>query len=93
MGPYSELDLMGYDPEAKAYYNYVIDGLGGSQVFLGTKKENVWSYLCDLKAGGKSVKFRWSVVEVSPTLITWKSELSLDGGPWILAGEAKATKM
>jgi hypothetical protein len=93
MGLYSELDLLGYDPAAQSYYNYVIDGTGGNQVFSGNVQGNVWSYVCNMKADGKSAKFRWTVVESSSTVITWKSEVSIENGSWILAGKAKADKM
>ena len=92
LGPYSELNVLGYDPEAKACYNYAIDSFGGKSVWTGTVKGNVWTYSTEMKAEGKPVVFRWSVVDVSPGVITWKSELSVDGGPWILAGEAKAKR-
>ena len=55
-------------------------------------KENVWTYLADTNIEGKAVKYRWTVVDESPGLIMWKSEMSIDGGPWILAGDAKAVR-
>jgi len=93
MGAYSGLEILGYDPETNKCYNYAIDSFGSGMVFKGTVKENIWTYIADLKVEGKAVKFRWSVVDVSSDVIIWKSELSIDGGPWILAGEAEATKM
>jgi len=90
MGDYSELNLLGYDPGTGEYYSYGIDGYGSGYVYKGTAKENVWTYVADMKAEGKAIKFRWTVVDESSGLITWKSELSIDGGPWILGGEAKA---
>jgi hypothetical protein len=93
MGPYTELNIIGYDAAASSYYIYVIDGFGGNQVFMGTMTGNVWTYVSDMKVEGKPAKFRWTIIEVSPTIITWKSEISIAGGPWILAGEAKANKI
>jgi hypothetical protein len=92
MGAYSELNIFGYDPGAAEYYCYAIDGVGTGLAFKGTAKENVWTYVTDMKAEGKAIKFRWTVRDEAPGLITWKSEISIDGGPWILGGEAKAVR-
>jgi len=92
MGDYSELDIFGYDVGSDEYYCYVIDGFGGGDVFKGKVSESVWIYVTDRKAEGKAIKFRWTVKNESPSLITWKSELSINGGPWILGGEAKAVR-
>ena len=93
MGTYSELNILGYDPGTETYYNYAIDGFGGGTMFRGTMRDDVWTYAADLDVEGQSVTFRWTVRHVSPGVITWTSELSVDGGSWILAGEAKATRL
>ena len=92
LGAYSELNILGYDPAAAAYYNYAIDGFGGGTIFRGPMDEDVWTYTADLAVEGQSMTFRWTVRNASPGVITWTSELSVDGGPWILAGEARAMR-
>ncbi len=92
LGPYAELNILGYDPLAEEYFNYAVDGLGSNMVFTGPAEDNVFTYLAEFEAEGTHVAFRWTVTDVSPGVITWTSELSIDGGPWILAGEAKATR-
>ena len=92
MGDYSELRILGYDSGFGKYYQYYVDAFGTGLAFYGTAKENVWTYIADMKVEGKAVKYRWTVVDESPGLITWKSEISIDGGPWILGGEAKAVR-
>jgi hypothetical protein len=92
MGAYGELNILGYDTGTGEYFNYAIDGVGTGLVFKGTEKENVWTYVTDMKAETKVIKFRWTVKDKSPGLITWTSEISIDGGPWILGGEAKAVR-
>jgi hypothetical protein len=92
MGDYSALEILGYDAGFGEYFDYVIDGFGTGLVFKGKVKENVWTYVADVKAEEKAIKFRWTVKDESPGLITWTSELSIDGGPWILGGEAKAVR-
>ena len=91
-GDYSELNILGFDAAVGEYYRYAIDGYGTGNHFKGTMKENVWTYLADTNIEGKAVKYRWTVVDESPGLIMWKSEMSIDGGPWILAGDAKAVR-
>ena len=92
MGDYSALEILGYDRGAVEYYDYCIDGYGSGMVFKGTVEKNVWTYMADTKSEGKAIKFRWTVKDESPGLITWKSEISIDGGPWLLGGEAKAVR-
>lgn len=92
MGAYSGLEILGYDSGNSEYYSFSIDGFGAGLVFKGTVKENVWTYVANMRAEGKDIKFRWTAVDESPGLITWTSELSIDGGPWILGGEAKAVR-
>jgi hypothetical protein len=46
----------------------------------------------EIEIEGRPAIFRWTVTDASPGLITWTSEVSVDGGPWILAGEARATR-
>jgi hypothetical protein len=93
MGDYSGLEILGYDAGAGEYYDYSIDGYGSGMVFKGTPKDNIWTYVADMKSEGKPIKFRWTVKNESPGLISWKSEISIEGGPWILGGEAKATRL
>jgi len=92
LGPYAELNVMGYDQVKGQYFAYGIDGLGGNLEFFGPLDENVFTYLAEFEAEGTQVAFRWTVTDVSPGVITWTSEISIDGGEWILAGEAKATR-
>jgi hypothetical protein len=88
-GDYSELNIIGYDPGTGEYYCYGIDGHGTGLVFKGTAEENVWTYVADTKADGKAIKFRWTVVHMFPGVMSWKTELSIDGGPWILGGKSR----
>ncbi len=46
--------------------------------------------MAEKKAEGKDIKFRWTALDESLGLITWKSEISIDAGSWILGREAKA---
>jgi hypothetical protein len=42
---------------------------------------------------GKPARYRFTIVEVSPSAITTKVELSVAGGPWTVTAEGKSTKV
>lgn len=91
-GPYGKVSIFGYDPEAGTYFCDVY--MGGQRIYYtGSRAGNTWTFVSDSKEGGKAFKFRWTIVGESPTLITSKLEYSEDGGPWILASEARWTRM
>jgi hypothetical protein len=92
LGPYSELNVLGYDPTTDAYYSFAIDSFGGGTVFRGPREGKTWIYSAEMDIDGDAIVFRWTVTDASPGVITWTSEISVAGGPWILAGEARATR-
>jgi hypothetical protein len=92
-GPYLKVSIFGYDPEAGTYFCDVYMGMGQRTYYTGTRAGNTWTFVSDSKDGGKTFKFRWTIVGESPSLITSKLEYSEDGGPWILASEAKWTRI
>jgi hypothetical protein len=92
-GPYAKVSVFGYDPEAGAYSCDVYMGMGQRLYYTGSREGNTWAFVGDSKEGGKTFKFRWTIVGESPALITSKVEYSEDGGPWILASEARWTRM
>jgi hypothetical protein len=91
--PYSKVSIFGYDSEAKTYFCCVFMSTGQRLSYTGTREGSTWTFVSDSKEGGKTFKFRWTIVEESPTLTTSKVEFSEDGGPWILASEAKWIKI
>jgi hypothetical protein len=92
-GPYGKVSIFGYDPEAGTYFCDVYMGMGQRLYYAGSREGNTWTFVGDSKERGKTFKFRWTIVGESPTLITSKLEYSEDGGPWILASDAKWTRM
>jgi hypothetical protein len=88
------LNIRGYDEQAKAYTEYGISSFGESEYnvggsIVGNKRTFVW----DSDAGGKPAKFRYTEVQVSPTVYTYQAEVSIGGGPWLVIGEGKVTKV
>jgi hypothetical protein len=92
-GKVSELSIYAYDADAKAYVTYGISSLGQANGSKGSLAGSTWTWLSDGKVAGKPAKFRYSDVEVSPTVHTSKAEQSVAGGPWTVVAENKATKV
>jgi hypothetical protein len=92
LGPYAELNVLGYDAGSGEYIVFGIDGFGGNSVFRGERQGDAWPYTMEMEVEGRPAAFRWTVTNQSPGVITWTSEISVEGGPWILAGEARATR-
>jgi hypothetical protein len=88
-GPPGKVSIFGYDTAAGAYFCDVYMGMGQRIYYVGTRAGNTWTFVSESKEGGKAFKYRWTIVGESPTLITSKVEYSEDGGPWILASEAR----
>jgi hypothetical protein len=92
-GGYSGIALYSYDPEAKVYTGYSLGSLGPGGMAKGTVTGNTWLFQSESTANGKPVRTRLTLVEVTPTSQTVKMEISMDGSPWTVVGEAKATKV
>jgi hypothetical protein len=92
-GKRTELSILAYDAEAKAYTYYGISSLGESVSSKGSLTGNTWTWLWEGKAAGKPTKFRYTEVQVSPTAYTFKLDNSVAGGPWTVMEEGKATKV
>jgi hypothetical protein len=90
--PSREMLIFGYDVEEKTYTWFDIDNTGFNGVAHGTVQGSTWTFLFEMKAGGKPLKLKAGSVEQSPTVFLNKVEFSLDGGPWGLLGEWKFTK-
>ncbi len=91
--PYLKVSIFGYDPDAKTYFCDVYMSVGQRISYIGTRAGNIWTFVSESKEGGKTFKFRWTIVEESATRTTSHLEFSEDGGPWQLASEATWTKM
>jgi hypothetical protein len=92
MGQMHELAVMGYNAEDKQYTYDGYSSMGEHEVFTGTLAGDTWTWLGESKMGGKMIKGRYSIKELSPTSFDFKYEYSLDGTTWTNAMEGKATK-
>ncbi|HZS17273.1 MAG TPA: DUF1579 family protein [Candidatus Udaeobacter sp.] len=90
------LNILAYDEKAKAYTEYGISSFGESEYTTGGSiVGNKRTFVKDLDTGvqGKRIKLRYTEVQVSPTLYTYKAEASKDGQEWTLIAEGKITKV
>jgi hypothetical protein len=87
------LAIMGYNPEAKVYTYYGIEsGTGVAHISKGTVQGDTWTWNAEGKVGGKPMKLRYIMKELSPTSCTLKFESSPDGKTWTTIMERKDTK-
>ncbi len=92
-GPAQELSVYGYDSEAKAYWNYDMDSTGLNSFGKVIIQETGWTHVWDFKVGGKSVKMRLVLFDITPNGCAWKNDYSMAGSPWTLFAEGKAIKV
>jgi hypothetical protein len=88
------LNIKSYDEKTKAYTEYGISNFGESEYNTGgTIVDNKRSFVFDVDLGGKPAKLRYTEVQTSPTLFTYKAEASIEGGSWMVIAEGKITKV
>jgi ketosteroid isomerase-like protein len=92
-GPVQELSVYGYDPETKAYWNYDLDSTGFNSVGQVVFKDGSWTHVWSFKVGGKPVRLRLVLSDITPNGCAWKNDYSMAGGPWTPVAEGKATKV
>ena len=94
MGPMKNMGLMSYSTEEKIYTYYGIDnsGMTMTNVARGTVKGNTWTYTDESTMGGKNMKSRVTITEVSPTEYTFRMEMQAPDGKWLPVLESKNTK-
>jgi hypothetical protein len=95
MGKITEIYTMGYDPKQKAYTYDEYNSIGMHDVATGQVSGKVWTWTSDEDmGGGKKMKGKFVLTEVSPTSYTYKFDSSMDDGKtWANMMEGKATKV
>lgn len=94
MGAVKEVAVMGYDPQAKQYTYDAYNSMGEHSTASGTLSGQTWTWMSpEQDMGGKKVKGRFVLTEVSPTSYTFTFDSSVDGGPWSRIMDGKATKV
>jgi hypothetical protein len=94
MGPSKGIDILGYSSEEKVYTYSGVDNSGASMTTVprGTVHGDTWTYTDESMMGGKKVKTRVIIKELSPTAYTFKMDTQGDDGKWATVMESKSTK-
>jgi Protein of unknown function (DUF1579) len=93
MGEMKGLAVMGYKDDEKAYFYSSYDSMGMTDSAKGTVQGDTWTWMSEPKMGGKAVKSRFTIKELSPTSYTFRLETSADGASYSTVMEGKATKV
>jgi hypothetical protein len=93
MGNVKTVAGMGYDSKEKLYTYDEYNTMGVHQVSKGTVSGDTWTWTNDSDFGGKTIKGRFILKEVSPKSYTFKYEISEDGNAWTNVMEGKSTKV
>jgi hypothetical protein len=94
MGATKSLGILGYSAEEKVYTYYGLDnsGMVPTTVSKGSLTGDTWVYTDESKMGGKPMKSRYTMKQLSPTSYTFKWEMQDDKGAWATLMDGKATK-
>ncbi len=82
VGEFKGLEVIGYDVEANFYVQYGFNNFGEAHTYKGTVQGDTWTWTYETKIGGQMLKARITLKEVSPTLQSYKADLSPDGKTW-----------
>jgi hypothetical protein len=95
MGPSKSIGILGYSTEEKVYTYYGIDNsnMTMASVPRGTVRGDTWTYTDESVMGGKKVKSRVTIKELSPTAHTFRMETQGPDGKWIPMMESKSSKV
>jgi hypothetical protein len=94
MGPMQGAYFLGYSAEDKVYTYYGIDnsGMVPTTVTKGTVQGDTWIYTDEAKMGGKLVRSRYTIKQLTPASYTMKWEMQGEAGAWSTVMEGKSTK-
>jgi hypothetical protein len=94
MGPSKGIGILSYSPEEKVYTYSGVDnsGMTMTSVPRGTVQGDTWTYNDEGMMGGKKMKTRVVIKELSPTAYTFKMEMQGPDGKWAPMMESKNTK-
>jgi hypothetical protein len=95
MGPTKSVGILGYSSEDKVYTYYAVDNsnMTMSTVPHGMRQGDTWNYTDESMVGGKKVKTRVTIKELSPTEYTFAMEMEGANGKWDRVMESKSTKV
>lgn len=94
MGPSKSIGILGYSAEEKVYTYSGVDSSGMTMTTVprGTRQGDTWTYNDESMMGGKKVKSRITLKELSPTAYMFKMDMQGPDGKWATLMESKSTK-
>jgi hypothetical protein len=94
MGASKSIGILGYSPEEKVYTYYGVDNTNMTMATVpkGTVQGKTWTYHDESTMGGKKVKTRVTIKELSPTSYTFLMEAQGPDGKWAPMMESTNTK-
>ncbi len=94
-GSSKSIGLLGYNTEEKVYTYYGIDNTNMTMASVpkGTIQGDTWTYVDEGMMGGKKMKTRVVIKELSPKSYTFKMDLQGPDGKWVPMMESKNTKV
>ena len=92
MGNITTLAVMGYDAEEKVYTYDEYNSNGEVDYSKGTVQGDTWTWTSTSKMGGQSMRGRFTMKIVSPTVYNFKFELAAGTADFATIMEGKSTK-
>ena len=92
MGNGMGMAYMGYNPEDKVYTYDAFNSMGEAEHSKGTLSGYTWTWTSEDKMGGKIMKGRFTIKELSATSYSFKFEMAGEDGNYASMMEGKATK-
>jgi hypothetical protein len=92
-GTVEGLSIMGYDLGEKTYIYFETNTLGENVFSRGTVEGDTWTWMNESKMGGKPVRARFTLKQVSADSATYKFEMGTGDEPLKLIMEGKQTRV
>ena len=92
MGSMKGHAIMTYDRGTKEYRSFAVNNMPDAEMATGGLSGSTWTWTSKMDMGGKTIHSRFVITETSPTLHTFKWEMSEDGKAWKAVMEGKSTK-
>lgn len=93
MGEMKGIGIMGYSVEGKHYTYYGLDNTGWADAAQGSVEGDTWSWTSEGTMGGKPMKGRYTMKQLSADSYSFKGEMSIAGGPLTVMMEGKETRV
>ena len=94
-GPSKSIGILGYSPEEKVYTYYGVDNTNMTMASVpkGTVQGKTWVYNDEGMMGGKKVRTRVTIKELSPTSYSFAMAMRGPDGKWLPMMESMNTKV